>query len=245
MGQCCLGHHAFLNADAQFILVLLFKAVDIFPRFLIDDLPFNFVLLTEFFLLLLEDEALLLLILDFLRVLNLSVFEFAVLEQFQFSNFALKLFQLLSLFRFQIKIAVDISLLLLFEFIALDLKLLQVQHSDMVQFSIGHGCIAHVLYVHLSLLLFVVLRILSQYCLLVPDFLLLCMQVMARLLFIVFLFQLQIVFQSLYVSLAPVSLLFFDENFIVKQNLGSVITLALLLAEREYSDYATSAGGKK
>jgi hypothetical protein len=56
------------------------------------------------------------------RVLGFS--EFAVLQQFQLCNFALEFLKLLCLFGFEIKIAVDICLLLLLEFIALDLKFL-------------------------------------------------------------------------------------------------------------------------
>lgn len=87
----------------------------------------------------------LLFLLEFQDVCNLAIFEFAVLQQFQLCNFVLEFLQLLSLFRLQIKIASDISLLLLFEFIALVLQLLQVQHSDVVQLSLVHFCIARVL----------------------------------------------------------------------------------------------------
>ncbi len=114
----------------------------------------------------------------------------------------------------------------------------------MVQLPLSQSCIAHILCVQLSLLLFVVLCILFQDCFVFPDFLLLFMQVVACLLFIVFLLQLKVVLQSHDVSLASVALLFFYEDFIVKLNLGSIIAYALL-AEREHSDYTASAGGEK
>jgi hypothetical protein len=83
LGQRCLGHHAFLDADTKLALVQLLETVDIFPGFLINGFPYDFVLLAELLLLVLQLAALLLLILNFLGVLSLGVFKFAVLEQLQ------------------------------------------------------------------------------------------------------------------------------------------------------------------
>jgi hypothetical protein len=67
---------------------------------------------------------------------------------------------------------------------------------------------------------------------------------MARLLLIVSHVRLYIFLKSLDVSFAPIALLFFDENFIVKLDLGFRLKYALL-AQRKYSDYTVSAGREK